>query len=167
MPADTPADLIAGPPKPPRRRQRVSQPPDSATPLNARQELFCQALSRGMSKTGAYRAAGYKRSNPNRPLDRPNVRARYEALMAARAAQSEVTVAEITDGLRDLIAKTRDGETAALLAQTRQSYMDLAKLHGLLDPRAMAAALAPPPITKIRWVLVHPNGEEEPIDYGA
>jgi hypothetical protein len=149
-------------------------PADSATPLTARQELFVQGLSQGMSLMDACRHAGYGQGrNGARILNMPNVKARYDALMAQRAARSEVTVAEITEGLRDVIAKTKSSEAAALQAQTRQAFMDLAKLHGHLSPKAVAAAGAFNPkdcacggtgITEIRRVIVWPDGREE--EYG-
>ena len=132
-------------------------------PLNARQALFCQGVASGMSLRAACLAAGYKRHEGVYLLmQKPNVRARIEALLAQAAAQSVISKEQLTQRLLSIVEKAEAGQSAAMLREGRQGLMDVAKLNGLANPPP-----APPrsePIREIRRVLVYPDGRQ--WDYG-
>jgi hypothetical protein len=140
----------------------IQQGADTYKPLNPRQELYAQALARGLSHRAAYREAGYRgQTTCGRPLHYSNVRARVAQLMAETNARNRVTIEEITDRLLAIIERNEAGDTAAAQSVARQALMDLAKMHGLLGASAgPAARFNPPqqPITEIRRIIVEPDG---------
>ncbi len=132
-------------------------PPTADTPLNPRQELFAQALSRGTSVRAAYVEAGYSpRKSSHHMMRLPNVRARVAALMAETAAQSRVSIGQITEGLLEIVERGRAGESAAMLGLARAALMDLAKIHGLLAEGRGSGHTGgdEPQITEIRHIIV-------------
>jgi hypothetical protein len=140
-------------------------PRDSAKPLNPRQELYAQALARGMSQAAAYREAGYKNAQATPRMKKyPNVQARIEQLLAEAAARSVITNDQLSDYLLNLIELHKDSQTPAMLQMARAAVMDLAKINGLLDakgkPRQQACTCGGDRITEIRRVVVEPDGRE-------
>lgn len=145
----------------------IQQGADTYKPLNPRQELYAQALARGLSHRAAYREAGYKgQTTCGRPLHYPNVRARVAQLMAETNARNRVTIEEITGRLLSIVGRNEAGDTAAAQSVARQALMDLAKMHGLLGDKSGAGGPAPPPpITEIRRIIVYPDGSK--TDYSG
>jgi hypothetical protein len=132
--------------------------------LNPRQELFCQAVARGMSLNAACLAAGYKRTASVYLLVRkPNVRARIETLLAESAALSLISKPQLTQRLLGFVDKAEAGGSAAMLREGRQGLMDVAKLNGMVSALPPAPKPAPAkrePITEIRRVVVEPDGRD-------
>lgn len=143
-------------------------PLDSAKPLTPRQELYAQNLASGMSQAAAYRAAGYKGSQATQRMKRyPNLQARVAQLMRETAERSRLTIDEITGELLDIVARAKSsGDSAQMLQTARAALMNLAKLHGLEDePRGPVCTCGGlNGVTKIRWVIVHPDGREEDVE---
>ena len=144
-------------------------PLDRAKPLNPRQELYAQNLASGMSQAAAYRAAGYKGAQATQRMKKyPNIQARVAQLMAGTVERHRLTVDDITSELLDIVERAKSGGDSAQMLQTaRAALMNLAKLHGLEDePKAgpVCACGGVNGVTKIRWVIVHPDGREEDIE---
>ncbi len=153
----------------PRTIPRVSyihEPLDSAKPLNARQELYCQARARGASRAVAYREAGYKGvANTPRMSKYPNIKARIAQLPAEAAARSVITTDGISAQLQALIIRCQAYDSAPMIQANRAALMDLAKITGLLDAKGKPTgggrcACGGLGITEIRRVVVEPDGRE-------
>ena len=133
-------------------------------PLNAQQELFARAIARGVNKRDACLTAGYKSPTGYALLlNKPNVRARVDELMAETAARHRVTVDEISHRLRRIVEDNQESASVAGQNLARQALMDLAKLNGLLSDKAAA----PPPmerVPQVRWTIVYPDGCETDVD---
>lgn len=143
------------------------EPLDSAKPLTARQELYAQAISRGMSKAAAYREAGYKGPQATTRMKRyPNVQAKIAQLMAETAARSRLTVEQITEELLAIIERGKGGDSAQMLNTARAALMNLVAIHGLEAGKGgeICTCGGANRITEIRRVLVYPDGREE--EYG-
>jgi hypothetical protein len=157
-------------PRPPIAVTYRHEPLDSAKPLNPRQELFAQALARGMSAKAACRAAGYRNVTGFHRLSQfPNVKARVAQLLADAAARSVITTDHISDYLLDLIERSKSGDAAPIMQLNRAAVMDLAKIHGLLDAKGqptkpkgqgVCTCGGANRITVIRRVVVEPDGRE-------
>ena len=128
---------------------------DASLPLsNHRQELFCQYLSAGESKTQAYIKAGYKDSNSARfncgNLYRKDyVKARFMYLRDRIADKVEEKATEVT---KDTLTKQIEAviEQASGLNQTSSVVSALAllgKVHGLVTDKVETKDV-PPELTK-------------------
>jgi hypothetical protein len=106
---------------------------DSFRPLTVRQELFAQAMSRGLTIGDALAEAGYNPRTYKRLAQYPAVKARIERLLAEAAARSVITTEQISRQLQEIIERSKAGDSAPMLQTTRAAVMDLAKVHGLLD----------------------------------
>lgn len=152
----------------PARTLHRHAPLDSAKPLTARQELYAQAIARGMSQAAAYRAAGYRGSQASQRMKKyPNLQARIAQLMRETAERSRITIDEITRELLDIVARAKSGGDSAQMLQTaRAALMNLAKIHGLEDePRGPACTCGGADrIAKVRWVIVRPDGREADVE---
>lgn len=105
---------------------------------NAKHERFAQELAKGNSATEAYVAAGYAANDGNAARLKGNERvARRVAEILERAAtRTEVTVAAITAKLLAIAEKAETKDEASMLSVARASYMDAAKLNGLVVEKA-------------------------------
>jgi phage terminase small subunit len=104
---------------------------------NARHELFCQNLAKGMTQTEAYTAAGYKdsplsRMHANRLATKEYIRIRVAELMSRNIQKQDEMVAITTERLvvlaeeaRQKAMSERGGAAAAIQALTA-----IAKLTG-------------------------------------
>ena len=128
-------------------------------PLNPRQELFAQALARGMSQRAAYLAAGYKDArNAWAIMQKPNVTARIEELMDETAALNRITIDSITQRLQTMARRNETADSVAAQSLARRALMDLARMHGLMNPKAAPSPPAVNPISEIRRIIVYPDG---------
>ena len=140
----------------------------SFRPLTPRQELFAQAMSRGLTIAAALAEAGYNPRTYTRLAQYPAVKARIERLLAEAAARSVITTEQISQQLQEIIARSKSGDSAPMLQTTRAAVMDLAKVHGLLDGKGgptvkICDCGGGNRITEIRRVLVSPDGSERPL----
>jgi phage terminase small subunit len=112
------------------------QPVPLAMPAltNPKHERFAQELAKGRSQAEAYATAGYTPSEPNasRLTSHDKVQKRVAELLERAAARTEVTVASITESLLRIAKKGEDLAEPAGLSVARASYMDAAKLNGLV-----------------------------------
>lgn len=101
---------------------------------NARHERFAQELAKGKSQGDAYTEAGYKpsRSAAARLAADVNICERVAEIQERAAIRVEVTVAGITEKLLKIAEKAEGSSEAAMLQAARASYMDAAKLNGLV-----------------------------------
>jgi phage terminase small subunit len=101
---------------------------------NTRHERFAQELAKGKTATEAYVEAGYKPNDGNAATLKGNQRVaeRVAELMERAAFRCEVTVAAITQKLLAIAEKAETSKDAPLLSVARASYMDAAKLNGLI-----------------------------------
>ena len=135
-------------------------------PLNPRQELFAQALARGMSQRAAYLAAGYKDArNPWAVMQKPNVQARIEELLDETAALNRITIDSITQRLQTLARRNETADSVAAQSLARRALMDLARMHGLMTPKAAPSPPVANPIPEFRRVIVYPDGYQ--TDYSG
>lgn len=107
---------------------------------NPKHERFAQLLAKGLTADEAYEQAGYKadRGNASRLTANDNVQARVAEIQERAAIRTEVTVASITEKLLAIAEKAEVASEASLLAVARASYMDAAKLNGLVIDRSKA-----------------------------
>lgn len=141
---------------------------DSFRPLTPRQELFAQAVARGLTHRAALAEAGYNMRTYQRLARYPAVKARIERLLAEAAARSVITTDEISRQLQEIIARSKAGDSAPMLQTTRAAVMDLAKVHGLLDGKGgptvkICDCGGANRVTEIRRVLVRPDGSEHAL----
>ncbi len=133
-------------------------------PLNPRQELFAQGVARGLSQRAAYLAAGYKNSQHAWALVKmPHVNARIAQLMADAALLNRLNIENISRRLQALAERNESSTTVAGQNLSRQAWITVAKMNGLLDAKPTPAKTppkAPPlePVTEIRRVIVYPDG---------
>jgi phage terminase small subunit len=106
--------------------------------VNARHELFAQALAKGKCQTEAYVEAGYQesRSAAARLAADVNICARVADIQGRAAERTEITVADITTRLLAIATKAEKSSEAPMLQAARASLMDAAKLNGLVIDRA-------------------------------
>jgi hypothetical protein len=121
---------------------------DAASPvapviLNARQELFAQAVAAGKPASPAYReiyGCSLKASEAHGPrlVGNGRVKARIAQLLAQNAAAQSVTIEFITKNLIDVyrLAVVEKQANAAV-----QAMMGVAKLHGLIVDKVQADVL--------------------------
>lgn len=107
---------------------------------NPKHERFAQLLAKGLTATEAYEQAGYAPNDGNAARLKGNDRiaARVAEIQERAAVRTEVTVASITAKLLAIAEKAEVAEEASLLAVARASYMDAAKLNGLVIDRSKA-----------------------------
>ena len=109
------------------------------TPLNHRQERFCQLVRQGITPYRAYPLAGYKphHDSPYRLRDNAGVKARLAELTKAFAMKTRVTVETISEQLDEdrSFAKAVNQAGPAL-----QATVAKAKLHGLIVDRKESGA---------------------------
>ena len=89
---------------------------------NPQHELFCQEKAKGATGRDAYTTAGFKSKNPashdmgaKRLMERPEIRARLDELLARGAEKAELTVARVLREL-ELYAFNGKGERATMKA---------------------------------------------------
>lgn len=107
---------------------------------NPKHERFAQELAKGATADEAYVAAGYKpnRGNAARLKANESILARVAAIQERGAVRAEITVARITESLLEIAEEALKGSESSL-GVARQSYMDVAKLNGLIvEKRAQA-----------------------------
>ncbi len=140
-------------------------PATKEKPLSARQELYAQAIARGLSPTAAYREAGYGSASQNawRPKNQPNVRARIAQLLSETAALNRLSIEEVSQRLLAIVERGETGDTAQMLQLARAALMDLAKLHGMfVDKHELSGpGGGPMQITEIRRIIVDPAAGTE------
>ncbi len=132
-------------------------------PLNARQELFVQALASGMSQRDACTAAGYKdRKSAWIILSRANVAARFAQVTAEMAATKRVTRAGISDRMLGIAERNETADSVTAQGLALRALNTVAKMHGLQTPKPPPpVAPAPParePVTEIIRSIVYPDG---------
>lgn len=105
--------------------------------LTVKQDKASQKFVECGDKSQAYRYA-YNTKNmsdeaihveAHRLFENPKVSLRVEELLAEHRAKHEITMDYITDGLKEVIKKADEKED---ITNSRNAYMDLAKLHGLI-----------------------------------
>lgn len=109
---------------------------------NPRHERFAQALAKGKTQLQAYVEAGYKPDDgaAARLSGNVRVRTRLTELQQRAAVRAEITVASITERLLAIAARAEEKEDAPMLSVARASYMDAAKLNGLVVDKAEVKA---------------------------
>ena len=128
---------------------------DASQPLpNHRQELFCQYLSAGESKTRAYIKAGYK-DTVNAKLNcahlwaRDEVKRRTTYLQEQITAElhqiaTEVTKETLTQDIKDVVKQAKDlNQTSSVVS----ALALLGKVHGLVTDKVETKDI-PPELTK-------------------
>jgi phage terminase small subunit len=126
---------------------------------NAKHERFAQALAKGKSATEAYVLAGYKDNDGNAATLKGNQRVadRVAEILERAATRVEVTVASITESLLRIAKKGEALEESAGLQVARASYMDAAKLNGLVVDQVKSentnrtALISDKPLTEDEW----------------
>ena len=118
---------------------------------NARHERFAQELAKGKSQGDAYTEAGYKpsRSAAARLAADVNICERVAEIQERAAIRVEVTVAGITEKLLKIAEKAEGSSEAAMLQAARASYMDAAKLNGLVVDKKQVEGLGPVSVTYV------------------
>jgi len=109
---------------------------------NAKHERFAQELAKGATADEAYQLAGYAESRGNAARLRANesISKRLAEILNNAAKRTEITVAGITEKLIRIAEKAEVSGDAPLLAVARASYMDAAKLNGLIIDKAEVKA---------------------------
>lgn len=110
---------------------------------NAKHERFAQELAKGKTADEAYQEAGYaeNRGNAIRLKANERVAARVAEILERAAIRTEITVAGITAKLLAIAEKAETKDEAPMLSVARASYMDAAKLNGLvLDKQELTGA---------------------------
>lgn len=106
---------------------------------NPRHELFAEGLVSGKSATQAYIDAGYSEKgaevSASQLLRNPKVAARIDELKARIAKRVEITQADIVEKLLALASRHEGEPNAANASVARASYMDVAKLLGLVTDK--------------------------------
>lgn len=107
---------------------------------NPKHERFAQLLAKGVKQHEAYEEAGFKPSEPHasRLASSGKVQARVAEILERAAIRAEITVASITEKLIAIAEKAETKDEAAMLGVARASYMDAAKLNGLVIDRSKA-----------------------------
>lgn len=130
---------------------------------NQRHERFAQGLVSGKSQIEAYTNAGYSDNRPaaSKLATKANIQARVAELQDFAAQRCEISVASVTESLARIAAKAETLGDAAGLAVARNSWMDAAKLNGLVVDRAEIAAetvqrvISDKPQTEEEWAEAH------------
>ena len=104
---------------------------------NARHERFAQLIAEGSTQSEAYRLAGYKpnRSDASKLHSNPNIAARVATILADGAERAGVTVETVTEALLRIAQKAEALEDSPGLNTARASWMDAAKLAGLITDK--------------------------------
>lgn len=126
---------------------------------NGKHELFALALAKGETADQAYQSAGYSenRGNATRLKANESVQARVAELQEKVAKRTEMTVAGITEKLLAIAEKAEGSADAPLLSVARASYMDAAKLNGLVIDKIKAetvnrtSLISDRPISEAEW----------------
>ena len=107
---------------------------------NSRHELFAEGVASGKSATQAYIDAGFSpdtaEQGASRLLRNVKVASRIEELKARIAKRVEITQADIVSKLWSLAVKHETEPGAANASVARASYMDVAKLLGMVTDKA-------------------------------
>lgn len=125
---------------------------------NAKHERFAQELAKGKTADEAYQEAGYKpdRGNASRLTANDSIRARVAEILGKAAIRAELTVAGITDKLLAIAEKAEKSNEAPMLSVARASYMDAAKINGLIVDRSESLSE-----TVQRIISDRPQSDEE------
>ena len=104
---------------------------------NPKHERFAQELAKGKTGDKAYVLAGYKRNadNASRLKGNESIRARVVELQSRAAERAEISVASVTDALLRIARKAESIGEPSALAVARASYVDAAKINGLVIDR--------------------------------
>ena len=107
-----------------------------------KQELFAQAVAKGVATRIAFGEAGYKmnRSDAYRLARHPEVKRRVEEIRARAALRTEASVAGFTLRLMEIAEEAQKKDSASSLAVARGCLMDAAKLNGLGSNKAAKSA---------------------------
>lgn len=105
---------------------------------NAKHELFAQGLAKGKTQIEAYAFAGYAPNDANaaRLTGNDRIKARVAELLERAATRAEISVASVTDNLLRIAGKAENLGDASGLSAARASWMDAAKLNGLVVDKA-------------------------------
>jgi hypothetical protein len=128
---------------------------------NPRHERFAQELAKGKTATEAYVEAGFKPNDGNAARLKGNDRiaARVAEIQERAAVRVEITVAGITEKLIAIAAKAEVKDEAAMLAVARASYMDAAKLNGLVVDKVKSEVtqtlVSDQPLSEDAWEQEH------------
>ena len=104
---------------------------------NSRHELFAESVASGKTQEQAYIDAGYAVKDARAKASRlmatnGNIAARVQELKERAAKRVEITQADIIESLLRIAGKGEGLGEAAGLSVARASYMDAAKLAGLV-----------------------------------
>lgn len=139
---------------------------------NVKHELFAGMVADGLAPTDAYGLAGFTgraRAISGPALaNKPAVRARIDALLAARREASSVTLPEITDMLRRVFAGAFASQD---WGASHNAAFSLARLHGLIIDRAQIdiwrrparSPDAPAESALVDWITALPGPEAKPL----
>lgn len=109
---------------------------------NSKHELFAEGVASGKSQTQAYIDAGYSAKgadvNAVRLIGKDRVAARIQELKERVAKRVEITQADIIQSLLRIAGKGEGLGEASGLSVARASYMDAAKLAGLVVDKSEA-----------------------------
>jgi hypothetical protein len=128
---------------------------------NPRHERFAQELAKGKTATEAYVEAGFRPNDGNAARLKGNDRiaARVAEIQERAAVRVEITVAGITEKLIAIAAKAEVKDEAAMLAVARASYMDAAKLNGLVVDKVKSEVtqtlVSDQPLSEDAWEQEH------------
>lgn len=126
---------------------------------NAKHELFAQALAKGKTQVEAYKDAGYAPNDANatRLTGNDRITARVSELLERAAVRAEISVASVTENLLRIAGKAENLGDASGLSAARASWMDAAKLNGLVVDQVKAettnrtALISDRPLTEAQW----------------
>lgn len=138
---------------------------------NERHEVFAGMVANGMGAGEAYALAGFRGPvavNGPRLASHPKVRARIDALLAARREASAVTLPEVTDMLRRVFAGAFASQD---WGASHNAAFSLARLHGLIIDRAQIDVWrrparspdAPAESALVDWITALPGPEAKPL----
>ena len=128
---------------------------------NARHERFAVEIAKGKSADEAYEGAGFSanRGNASRLKANESVMKRVEEIQGRAADRAEISVQRITEDLLRLARKGEELGDAAGIQAARASFMDAAKLNGLVIDKAEIAAtvrdISDEPLTPEAWAEKH------------
>lgn len=125
--------------------------PKRHSPLNARQERFCELIVSGTTAKEAYRLAGYTgegnvaESTASKLLRNPKVQARMAGLRATQTSAALLT----RDEKRRILARMVTDPATPVLAKIRAIELD-SKLAGHFEPERVTVEAGPVTLESIR-----------------
>lgn len=108
---------------------------------NPKHERFAQDIAKGKTQAEAYAAAGYKPSEQHacRLASSGKVAARVAEILERSAIRAEISLATITEDLARIATKAEGLGESSGFSVARAAKMDIAKLHGLVVDKSIAA----------------------------